>query len=780
MKKLRAILWMSILIGLSTSLYAQQSPVPVNPQDSLALIAIYNNTNGPFWNSSWELDKPASTWQGVDVNGNGQVNALSLAERNIRGVFGGFDPANQLTALQSLNLADNFVTSFPDGLPASLNSIDISLNRLSFSDVAAVRAAFPNTNNLNDTPQKAFGPNLIASAIIGNSVELVVEEDNTPQGNNYIWTRQGAGTAPVIVQRGPSNILRIPQVAFTDSGSYTVQLEHAAAPNFGYQKPVDVRLIVNPEEESHESARDNSGKLRAVLRIPPGKSPEGRDSIRQRLEALGITPVDGKSCLCDEFSLYYFPDKFFDKNGDLIVGPVSQLISACEEVEAVGGGMVQLGYDYLVSGVPGVINGPDLNIRMESSLDMSNLAPVKVAVIDLGIDKNHPDLADKFSTDPSKVSCLFEGSSTATQGYNFHANNDNPYDVQSSHGTHVAGIITGFIPDLPIELISVQVGKSGSDTRVFDLVCGIRYAALEEADLINLSMGYTGPKSLLLEDVIKSLTTSPAATQLIAAAGNATDDLGKKPFWPAAFAKKYPQLILAVAAMNEPYDDLNAMSNFSTDGIIKIAAPGTNIRSTINGKAYGMMSGTSMAAPFLTALLSHPIAVNKAISPGAPTVINLDAASKDPNYSLVENNIMLKVDDGRKLRILVDDCNDVPFARDDKFSVANGQNLSFDVRLNDCPAGGLVPSIATNIDATDGQLSVNADGTITFTPSASATDKVISFTYQLCSAGAVCSDAEVNINIGGDNPTTGNYWWWIILILIIMIILAYFVLRRSP
>ncbi|MEM6801525.1 MAG: S8 family serine peptidase [Bacteroidota bacterium] len=776
MKKLRTILWMSILIGLSTSLYAQT--VPANVPDSLALVAIYNNTNGPFWNNSWKLEQPVSSWAGVDINGNGQVTALSLAERNIRGVFGGYDIANQLTALQSLDLIDNFVTGFPDGLPASLNSIDISVNRLSFSDVAAVRAAFPNINNLRDTPQKAFGPNLIASAIIGDSVELVVEEDTTPQGNNYLWTRLGVGTAPVIVQRGPSNILRIPAVAFTDSGAYTVQLEHAAAPNFGYQKPVDVRLIVNPEEESHESARDNTGQLRAVLRIPPDKSPAGRDSIRQRLEALGITPIDGESCLCDEFSVYYFPDKFFDKNGDLIVGPVSLLGSACAEVEAVGGGMVQLGYDYLLSGVPAVINGTELNIRMEASLDMTNLAPVKVAVIDLGIDKNHPDLADKFSTDPTKVSCLFEGSTTATQGYNFHANNDNPYDVQSSHGTHVAGIITGFIPDLPIELISVQVGKSGSDTRIFDLVCGIRYAALEEADLINLSMGYTGPKSLLLEDVIKSLSSSPAVTQLIAAAGNDTNEIGKNPFWPAAFAKSYPKSILAVTAMNGPYDDLNAMSNFSIDGIIKIAAPGTNINSTINGKGYGMMSGTSMAAPFLTALLSHPISVNKAISPGVITEINLDAASKNPNYSLVENNILLKVNEGRKLRVLIDDCNDVPLARDDKFSVANGQNLTFEVRANDCPATGLVPSIASNIDAADGQLTVNADGTISFAPTASATDKILSFSYQLCSAGAVCSEAEVNINIGGDNPTTGNYWWWILLILLIMILLAYFVLRR--
>ncbi|MEL6252952.1 MAG: S8 family serine peptidase [Bacteroidota bacterium] len=767
MKKLRTLLLSIVLIGISLPSVAQTTPT--NPQDSLALVSIYNNTNGPRWNRSWELDKPASTWSGVDTDGNGNVTALSIAENNIRGVFGGFDPANQLTSLTNLNLADNYITAIT--LPPSVTFLDLSINRLSLSDVAP----FIGRNNFTVQPQRAFGPDVKASAILGDSVELVVEEDNS-QGNNYLWTKvnPAGGT---IVQRGPSNILRIPAVAFTDSGQYTVQLEHGQNPNFGYTRPVNVRLIVSPQNESHESARDNTGKLRAILRLDPNMKPFKRERIRKRMEELGITPITGEGCLCDEFSLYHFPESFQDSLGDQVVGPVSLLTSACGEVEAVGGGpdSVQLGYDYLLAGSPAPGSGSDLNIRLETSLDMTNLAAVKVAVIDLGIDNTHPDLKGHFSTDASKISCL----GIDTQGYNFYADNDNPYDVDvstSSHGTHVAGIITGFIPDLPIELISIQVGQTGNDTRIFDLACGIRYAALEEADLINISMGYTGPKSELLGQVIGSLEKSVAKTQIIASTGNNNADLKTDPFWPAAFAQSYPQLVLAVGAMNEKYDSLAKYSNYSAL-IAKIAAPGTSIQSTVNGGDYGIMSGTSMAAPFVTALLSHPISVAKALSPGAPTAVNLDASSKNPDYSVVETGIDGKIDDNRKLKVLIDDCSNVPLARGDEYMVANGQGLSFDVRLNDCPSTGLTPTITQALNPADGEAVVNADGTITFTPLAS--DKEVSFTYQICSASSVCSEAIVTIKIGTDTPTT-NYWWWIILILIIMFILAYFVLGRNP
>ncbi|MEM8891642.1 MAG: hypothetical protein AAGD28_26930, partial [Bacteroidota bacterium] len=326
MKKLRTLLLSVVLIGISLPSVAQTTP-PTNPQDSLALVSIYNNTNGPRWNRNWELDKPASTWSGVDTDGNGNVIALSIAENNMRGTFDGFDPANQLTSLTNLSLADNFITAIT--VPPSVTFLDVSINRLSLSDVSEFILVPPNPN-FTVQPQRAFGPDVKASAILGDSVQLVVEEDTSPtppgaQGNNYLWSKIDANGGTTIIQRGPSNVLNIPAVAYTDSGQYTVQLEHGQNPNFAYRRPVNVRLIVSPQNESHESARDNTGKLRAILRLDPNLKPFRRERIRKRMEELGITPINGEGCLCDEFSLYHFPESFKDSLGDQVVGPVSLL-----------------------------------------------------------------------------------------------------------------------------------------------------------------------------------------------------------------------------------------------------------------------------------------------------------------------------------------------------------------------------------------------------------------------------------------------------------------------
>ena len=67
-------------------------------QDSLALVDLYNSTNGPSWthNTNW-LTGPVSTWQGVTVTGN-RVTALSLPRNNLNGsVF-----LNNLGALNGL------------------------------------------------------------------------------------------------------------------------------------------------------------------------------------------------------------------------------------------------------------------------------------------------------------------------------------------------------------------------------------------------------------------------------------------------------------------------------------------------------------------------------------------------------------------------------------------------------------------------------------------------------------------------------------------------------
>lgn len=754
MKKLRTLLFLSMLFGLSVTLHAQTTQI--TPQDSAALVAIYNSTGGPNWTRTWNLTQPANTWAGVDINGQGRVNALVLPDNNLVGDLA--PDISALDQLQVINFRGNQLTSLPDltGLN-NVGSFDIRDNQLDFNSVVPAINSFPGVNNVFYAPQDSFGTRVRMSAVSGDIVIMIVPED--AGGESTLWFKRPNANAPF--RRGDSMIIRGAEVP--DSGQYYAALSNSKAPLLTLFRRANI-LTVSPASQSHESARDSTGQLRAILRIPPG-NPKTQEVI-DTLEALGATRIPGEGCLCDEFTMWYFPDTMIT-GGEIKVGAASIIASACEEGEAVGGEDVQLGYDYLLDGFQPDATTDFLNIRMNSALDMTGLNPVKVAVIDLGIDSTHQALHSYLYGDDSQISCM-----TDPMGYNFYLDNANPFDVSSSHGTHVAGIISDFIPDLPVQLMSVQVGSAENDARVFDIACGIRYATLQKVDLINMSMGYSGPKSELLEDVVKEMVKTP--TQMVAAAGNNNKELDFEPFWPANFSKEpaYSLHVVSVASMDKDY---LAKASFSNFGIpqIGVAAPGEAIRSTMNGNTYGNMSGTSMAAPFVTAVMAYL----KAKFPGDAPANLKDRLIGDPTYSTANPSLAGMVTGNMMLNIAVDDCKDVPRARNDAYVTPADQPLTFDVRNNDCPATGLTPAlVGPGLDPAQGEVNINPDGSMTFTP-ASGYDGAISFTYQLCSASAVCSEASVSIAVGEDG---GNYWWWIILILIIMFILAYFVLSKNP
>ncbi|WP_462410865.1 S8 family peptidase [Neobacillus sp. Marseille-QA0830] len=203
---------------------------------------------------------------------------------------------------------------------------------------------------------------------------------------------------------------------------------------------------------------------------------------------------------------------------------------------------------------------------------------VKIAVIDTGVDLDHPDLAGRL-----------------LPGYNTVDDNDNP-DDDNGHGTHVAGIIasltnngegvagiTWYNPIIPVKVMNSD-GSGGS----FDVAEGIRWAVDHGANVINLSLG-NYQSSSLLENAISYAQSKDVV--VIAAAGN---DNTSQPSYPAAYKG-----VLGVAAVD--WDGKRA--EFSNYGdYIDIAAPGVEIPSTYFQSEYASLSGTSMAAPHVTAL----------------------------------------------------------------------------------------------------------------------------------------------------------------------------------
>ncbi len=204
---------------------------------------------------------------------------------------------------------------------------------------------------------------------------------------------------------------------------------------------------------------------------------------------------------------------------------------------------------------------------------------IVVAVVDTGVADDHPDLIGQLVT-----------------GRNIINGTDDPYDYHG-HGTHVAGIIAastnngvgvaGAAPGariMPVQVLS----RTGAGTSSH-VAQGIRWAVDNGADIINLSLG--GGWSLAISDAVRYAVDNDVV--VVAAAGN-DGQKGNTASWPAADPNT-----LAVASV----DPSLATSVFSTRGsYVDISAPGRSILSTHLNNSYANLSGTSMSAPYASAI----------------------------------------------------------------------------------------------------------------------------------------------------------------------------------
>ncbi len=198
---------------------------------------------------------------------------------------------------------------------------------------------------------------------------------------------------------------------------------------------------------------------------------------------------------------------------------------------------------------------------------------VLVAVIDTGVDWNHPDLAANY----------------VPLGYDWVNEDSDPMD-DYGHGTHCAGIIAAVINNsvgvagLAQARIMAEKGLDqwgwGSD---YELANAIVHATDQGADVISMSWGGS-VSSQVLHDAIEY--AYDAGVLLIASAGNEATSMK---MYPAAYDE-----VVAVAATDES-DNPAYFSNFGN--WIELAAPGVSIFSTVWDDAYTYMSGTSMACP---------------------------------------------------------------------------------------------------------------------------------------------------------------------------------------
>lgn len=255
-----------------------------------------------------------------------------------------------------------------------------------------------------------------------------------------------------------------------------------------------------------------------------------------------------------------------------------------------------------------------IDIRMNEAWALYNggVREVIVAVIDTGIDNMHEDLRDVFWINEDEIpddGIDNDGNGFADDvyGWNFYDNTPIVYVGQEDdHGTHGAGTIAarlngigiaGIAGSSPVKIMIVKaLGGAGGTGSTEAVLRAIRYAEQNGAVICNLSFGTTMADSRLRKAIAES------DMLFVAAAGNGDKysgvgyDVDISPIYPASYDLDN---VISVANL-QPDGTLHISSNYGVDSV-DLAAPGTYVLSTTPGSTYSYMSGTSMAAPMVTA-----------------------------------------------------------------------------------------------------------------------------------------------------------------------------------
>ena len=255
----------------------------------------------------------------------------------------------------------------------------------------------------------------------------------------------------------------------------------------------------------------------------------------------------------------------------------------------------------------------------------------KVAVLDTGVDVDHPDLVSNLWHNSKEIDGngkdddgngyvddyigvdIFHGEGSAVDG--------------DGHGTHVAGIVAG-VGNNGIgvsgvcwtgSVMAVKFMNFRGKGSTSDAAEAIRYAVRQGAKVINASFG-SSSKSHTLQDAVEY--AQDKGVLIVVAAGNDGEDIDKHPIYPASFENGN---ILTVAASTSA-DKLASFSNYG-DTSVDVAAAGEDIVSTYLGNRYATLSGTSMAAPLVAGIAGL-----------------LRAENPDATYSELKTALRQKVD----------------------------------------------------------------------------------------------------------------------------------------
>lgn len=215
---------------------------------------------------------------------------------------------------------------------------------------------------------------------------------------------------------------------------------------------------------------------------------------------------------------------------------------------------------------------------------------VRVAVIDSGIDMYHPDLKD----------ALLKDSAGKVIGYNA-INNSTEFSDSGFHGTHVAGLIGATshnevagrgVLGRSIRILPVKVSPDGNSVDLNAVINGIRWAADQGAEVINMSLGGPIDRPAYREAIQYAIEKG---SFVVVASGNDGQQLGAGIYtYPAMYSKDFAGMI-TVGSIDATTKAMSGFSNYSTT-FVDLMAPGSDGNSGILSTVPTSQSSTGMAA----------------------------------------------------------------------------------------------------------------------------------------------------------------------------------------
>jgi len=220
-------------------------------------------------------------------------------------------------------------------------------------------------------------------------------------------------------------------------------------------------------------------------------------------------------------------------------------------------------------------------INADWAWPISTGATIRVAILDTGIDLDHPDLLDNIKGSVNLIKPKKDA------------------DDDNGHGTHVAGVIAACDNDIgvigtgpEIYLYAVKVLDKKGKGWLSDLIEGLEWCIQNEVQVVNMSLGSSADNQSFYEAIVNAYETG---ITLVAAAGNNGESGGSLDY-PAMYEET-----IAASAVDQ-FCQFAPFSSFGPE--IDIAAPGVDIKSTYMRGSYMIMSGTSMAAAHVTGVVA--------------------------------------------------------------------------------------------------------------------------------------------------------------------------------